>query len=238
MATITVTPTQTFVSGNTVTPATLNQLAQSTVALTAGTIVAADIASDAVTTAKILDANVTTAKILDANVTTAKIADSAVTPAKLSQPYTLATSVASTSGTSINFTPIPSWAKRVTVIFSGVSTSGTSEKLIQLGAGSVTTSGYAATSSAVAGSVATMQSTAGFPIFSVLAADSISGALTFDNVTGNTWIGNGVVTGNSSSTLMQAGSIALSGTLDRIRITTVNGSDTFDAGTINIAYEG
>ena len=63
MATLTVTPTQTFFSGNTVTPATLNQLAQSTVALTAGSIVAADIASDAVITAKILDANVTAAKL-------------------------------------------------------------------------------------------------------------------------------------------------------------------------------
>ena len=83
MATLTVTPTQTFISGDTVLPATLNQLAQSTVALTAGTIVAADIASDAVTTVKILDANVTTAKILDANVTTAKLADSAVTTAKI-----------------------------------------------------------------------------------------------------------------------------------------------------------
>ena len=102
MATITVTPTQTFVSGNTVTPATLNQLAQSTVALTAGSIVAADIASDAVTTAKILDANVTNAKIasgVDASklttgtlpadrigssaITTARINDAAVTAAKL-----------------------------------------------------------------------------------------------------------------------------------------------------------
>jgi microcystin-dependent protein len=47
MATLTVTPTQTFVSGNTVTPATLNQLAQSTVALTAGTIVDADVSASA-----------------------------------------------------------------------------------------------------------------------------------------------------------------------------------------------
>ena len=83
MASFTVTPTQTFVSGNTVTPATLNQLAQSNVALTAGTIVAADIASDAVTTAKILDANVTTAKLADSAVTAAKLADSAVTTAKI-----------------------------------------------------------------------------------------------------------------------------------------------------------
>jgi microcystin-dependent protein len=92
MATITVTPIKTFVSGETVTPATLNQLAQSTVALTAGSIVAADIASNAVTTAKILDANVTNAKLasgIDASKLTtgtlpiARIADGGLTAAKL-----------------------------------------------------------------------------------------------------------------------------------------------------------
>ena len=82
MATLTVTPTQTFVSGNTVTPATLNQLAQSTVALTAGTIVAADIASDAVTTVKILDANVTTAKL-------ATVTAQALLPAGAVMPFAM-----------------------------------------------------------------------------------------------------------------------------------------------------
>ena len=91
MATITVTPTQTFVSGNTVTPATLNQLAQSTVALTAGSIVAADIASDAVTNVKIasgVDASKLTTGTLPADrigsnaITTARINDAAVTAAK------------------------------------------------------------------------------------------------------------------------------------------------------------
>jgi hypothetical protein len=92
MATITVTPTQTFISGNTVTPATLNQLAQSTVALTAGSIVAADIASDAVTDVKIasgVDASKLTTGTLPADrigssaITTARINDAAVTAAKL-----------------------------------------------------------------------------------------------------------------------------------------------------------
>jgi microcystin-dependent protein len=97
MADITLTPTQTFVSGDTVTPATLNKLAQSTVALTAGSIVAADIASDAITTVKILDANVTTAKILDANVTTAKLATvtaQALLPAGAVMPFARATAPA------------------------------------------------------------------------------------------------------------------------------------------------
>jgi microcystin-dependent protein len=47
MATITVTPIKTFVSGETVTPTKLNELSQSTVALTAGTIVDADVSASA-----------------------------------------------------------------------------------------------------------------------------------------------------------------------------------------------
>jgi hypothetical protein len=35
-----------------------------------------------------------------------------------------------------------------------------------------------------------------------------------------------------------AGHVSLSGALDRIRLTTVNGTDTFDAGSVNIIYEG
>lgn len=88
MATLTTTPIKVFVSGETVTPTKLNELSQSTVALTAGTIVAADIASDAVTTAKILDANVTTAKLADSAVTTAKINNAAITAAKLNGAQT------------------------------------------------------------------------------------------------------------------------------------------------------
>jgi len=54
------------------------------------------------------------------------------------------TAVASTSGTSIDFTAIPAWVERITVMFQGVSTSGTSFVLVQLGTGSTTytTSGY------------------------------------------------------------------------------------------------
>ena len=79
MATITVTPIKTFVSGETVTPTKLNELSQSAVALTAGTIVAADIASDAVTTAKVLNANITTAKLADSAVTQSKLAPNVAT---------------------------------------------------------------------------------------------------------------------------------------------------------------
>ena len=94
MADINLTPIQTFISGDIVLPDDLNQLAQSTVALTAGSIVAADIASDAVTTAKILDANVTTAKLADSAVTTAKVNDSAVTTAKINNAAVTAAKLA------------------------------------------------------------------------------------------------------------------------------------------------
>ena len=76
----TVTKGRTFVSGETVTPTKLNELVD---LATVTSIQAADIASDAVTTAKILDANVTTAKLADSAVTTAKVNDSAVTTAKI-----------------------------------------------------------------------------------------------------------------------------------------------------------
>ena len=143
----------------------------------------------------------------------------------------------STSGTSIDFTGIPSWVKRVTVMFNGVSTNGTSVPLAQIGAGSVTTSGYAAFSSTIAATVASTSNTSGFPIFSNLAANLIRGTLTLANVSSNNWVAAGVLSSSDGATITVAGSIALSGTLDRVRITTLNGTDTFDAGSINIIYE-
>lgn len=58
---------------------------------------------------------------------------------------TSGTAVATTSGTSIDFTGIPSWAKKITVMFSAVSTNGTSPIQVQIGAGSVSNSGYVGT---------------------------------------------------------------------------------------------
>ncbi len=150
------------------------------------------------------------------------------------------TAQTSTSGTSIDFTSIPSWVKRITVMFSGVSTSGTSNYLIQIGAGSVTASGYVGSSSSNLNATAVAASlyTTGFGILVAGAANAISGCLVIQNISSNTWIANGSV-GNTvaAATYTTGGSIALGGTLDRVRITTVNGTDTFDAGSINILYE-
>ena len=155
-------------------------------------------------------------------------------------PIVSATAQASTSGTSIDFTSIPSWVKRITVMFQGVSTNGTSSYQIQIGAGSVTTSGYAAVNVSTAGSgIATTAYTSGFIIVVPSAATNLnSGAVVLTNLTSNTWAVQGVVASTDTTrSNICAGSISLGGTLDQVRITTVNGTDTFDAGSINILYE-
>ena len=164
--------------------------------------------------------------------------DASVTPADLSQPFTAGTAVASTSGTAIDFTGIPSWVKRITVIFNGVSTSGTSVPLIQIGdSGGIETTGYASSGSSASGSVGTGNSTAGFIIYSATAAAISSGHYVLTLIDGTTWVGSGVFKNTTTVTCFNAGDKALSGTLDRVRVTTTNGTDTFDLGTINILYE-
>lgn len=142
------------------------------------------------------------------------------------------------SGTSIDFTSIPSWVKRVTVMFNGVSTNGSSLILVQVGAGSVTTTGYTSAGGLIFGSNATLifNSTAGIIIYSAADATQV-GTVTFNLLSSNTWVATGTLNPNSSWIYNTAGKIALGGTLDRVRITTVNGTDTFDAGNINILYE-
>ena len=160
--------------------------------------------------------------------------------ALLTSNITTATSQASTSGTSIDFTGIPSWVKRVTVMFDGVSTSGTSVKLIQIGdSGGIEATSYLSTSTRMTGAgVNTAGSTVGFNINSVVAADLLQGAISICTLGSNKWVASGLVAENATTlTITSAGNKTLSGTLDRVRITTVNGTDTFDAGSINIIYE-
>lgn len=204
------------------------------VKLSTDAVAETNIAAGAVTNAKLSTNAVASTNIVSSAVTTAKIADSNVTPAKLSQPLTLATAQASTSGASIDFTSIPNWVRRITVIFNGVSTNGTSLVQIQLGSTSFQNTGYI---SSAQQSTSISSSTTGIVISTyVLAADIRIGAVVLMNVSDNTWIASGA-TGQSSSTTACSGKVSLTGTLDRIRITTVNGTDTFDAGSINIMYE-
>jgi hypothetical protein len=153
------------------------------------------------------------------------------------------TAVASTSGTSIDFTSIPSGVRRVTVMFNGVSTSGTSPIVARIGAGSVDTSGYAATNAAIISTACYCTTfTASFGLTAdtsvMSSANLLQGLVTLAYLSANIWVISGVV-GTSSQSIQYyvSGSKSLSGVLDRLRITTVNGTDTFDAGSINILYE-
>jgi hypothetical protein len=145
------------------------------------------------------------------------------------------TAVASTSGTSIDFTGIPSWAKRITVMFSGVSLSAVGVVQIQLGdSGGIENTGYLSAEN-TAGST----STTGFSTVALTANGDIFYGQTFINLlSGNNWVSSGTVWGTGYSLGNSVGNKTLSATLDRIRITTVSGTPTFDAGTINIQYEG
>jgi urocanate hydratase len=152
------------------------------------------------------------------------------------------TSQATTSGTSITFTGIPSWAKRITMSLNGVSTSGTSAVQVQLGSGSATTSGYAGLYTALGGpSVFSANVTSGL-VLNTATGDTASalrnGIITFTNLTGNSWVGTGTIgVTNATYGCVASTAITLSGILDRIILTTVNGTDTFDAGSVNIQYE-
>lgn len=154
---------------------------------------------------------------------------------------TLGTAVASTSGTSIDFTGLPSWIKRITVMFSGTSLSGTANALVQLGTGSTTytTSGYSANSAVVeAAGNTVVSSTAGFIVYFGANASVVSGHLIITNISGNNWISSHNARIDTAKPSLGAGSIALGAVLTAIRITSTNGTDTFDAGTVNILYEG
>jgi hypothetical protein len=152
---------------------------------------------------------------------------------------TSGTAVASTSGTSIDFTSIPSWVKRITVMFNGVSTSGTSSHLFQLGSGSVQTTGYTSATTVNLTTAAAFTSTAGMISFCDNAVYVKYGAFVFTSFGSNTWVVTGDAINNVATAFSTytAGQVTLAGTLDRVRITTVNGTDTFDAGSINILYE-
>ncbi len=162
----------------------------------------------------------------------------------------LETAQASTSGTSIDFTSIPSWVKQITVMFQGVSMNGTAEPLIQIGtSGGIQSSAYLGASTFLAvGSMGARPystapaSSAGFAWFNYVGASKLmNGSVTLSllSASNGTWTLNGML-GDSGTTDMyiSAGSKTLSGTLDRVRITTTNGTDTFAAGSINLLLEG
>ncbi|CAB4139969.1 hypothetical protein UFOVP397_5 [uncultured Caudovirales phage] len=149
----------------------------------------------------------------------------------------LATAQASTSGTFIDFTGIPAGVRRITVMFNGVSTNGSSNLLVQLGtSGGVTTTGYQSAIHQFSNSNAS--STAGFILTSSISTAAQNwGSMIISNVSSNTWVEQCGIAVFGTSGTSGGGGVTLAAVLDRVRITTVNGTDIFDAGSINVAWE-
>ncbi len=156
----------------------------------------------------------------------------------------LAAEVPTTSGATIDITGIPSWAKEIILQFESVSTNGTSAYLLQLGdAGGPETAGYLGAITQFAAATmetANINGSAGFQLQTTVASgSSIHGAVTFTlkDATNFTWIGTGIL-GRSDTTVQNlvSGSKSLSAALTQIRLTTANGTDTFDAGSIAVLY--
>lgn len=177
----------------------------------------------------------------DAEVTSA-VAPLATT-AYVDGKMVLATAVTA-SGTAIDFTSIPSWVKKIKVLFKAVSMNGTALPLLQLGdSGGIENTGYE--SSAFGGingnAITAVSYNTGIICTSFgSAVYSISGYIELVKFSGNIWVSAGSLSqvGSTSAGSSNAGYKELSGTLDRIRLTTTNGTDVFDAGQINIMYEG
>jgi hypothetical protein len=176
-------------------------------------------------------------------VTNADIAFSTITPTKLAQPMTLVAQQ-NANGSAVDFTGIPSWVKRITVLLNQVSTTDVSVPLVRIAASTgFVNSGYTSGGTFLpAGAAAVYYSSVeGFVIPAASASAVHTGIIQICNVSTsfNSWAYSysGVNTGQSASSV--AGGIkALNGVLDRVRITTTNGIDLFDNGSISIMYEG
>jgi hypothetical protein len=243
-----------FVSGAVLPSSGLEVTAGGQMRVPNGGITSNELASNSVVTAKIADSNVTTAKILDSNVTVSKLAASldlsgktvtlgstttfannSVPTSALVEKITIGTPVTA-SGTSVDFTSIPSWVKKITILFEGISTNGGSYYLVQLGSGSIQTTGYLSVGD---NGGAITSNSSGMVICTGDSAWTCYGHMVITRSSGNNYITSHVI-GKVTPTLYVArggGYVPLSGALDRIRLTTVNGTDAFDAGSINIIYE-
>jgi hypothetical protein len=165
-----------------------------------------------------------------------------VTPTMLTQKLTLDTAQATTSGTNKDFTGIPSWVKRITVVLNGTSKTGATNHLVQLGtAGGIVSTGYTCLTSFTGATnlAGTSTSTAGFITGGDQNTSLVSAIFTIVNVSGNIWVASvvGAVT-NSIYGMSGGGNVTLSDTLTQVRLTTVSGAATFSTGSVNILYEG
>lgn len=216
------------------------------------------IVDDAVTTAKIVDAAVTTDKIVDSGVTTAKIADNAVTLAKMAGlaagnlisgdgsgdpqaevylKWYKHSTVATTSGTSVSFTSIPSNILAMKLVLNGVSVSGTDKIQVKLGdSGGLESTGYEALWGKIGGSGAAAGTTAFVLTGSLTNGDTCKGDAVISLEDSNAWVMTGNI-GISSDIYVSAGNKTLSDTLTQISFMP-DGANTFDAGSVTLWLYG
>lgn len=253
--------TQSFATGDTVTSTTLNNIMDQSIFVagavvsgsgldvtTGGQMTIADnsvpggkITNGTITTEKITDSSVTTAKIADLAVTNSKIANSTIEKSKLAQALSIGTPQSPTLATA-DFTSIPSWVTRITILFDGLSTNGTSAPLIQLGdAGGIENTGYTSSSYSMyeggAGNITKFTSTAGFVITANKAANQLYGSFVLSLFSTNKWSASSFISSQDDSGIVSAGIKTLSDALTQIRITTVGGTNVFDGGSVNIMFE-
>jgi hypothetical protein len=154
-----------------------------------------------------------------------------------SAQWTLATAVATTSGTTKDFTGLPANVAEIVVMLYGVSSDANTNFLVQLGdSGGFETTGYVSSAWQGGGDNALATSTAGF-LLSALnsAAQTTSGQLRILRFSGNKWSASGSLNRSDGAGQTVAGTKELSDQLTQIRFTTVSGA-TLDAGEINILY--
>lgn len=158
------------------------------------------------------------------------------------QKMSLVASVASTSGTAVTFTSIPTWAKKITISLSGVSTNGTSPVQLRIGSGSIDSTTYQSGGTYVGGTNEASGTNSGTGVVmegSGSASILRHGHVVLTHLGSNVWTVSGVI-GRQESAYAHifGGSHTLAGVLDRVQLTTVNGTDTFDAGTVGVLVEG
>ena len=159
----------------------------------------------------------------------------------------LQTAVAATSGATKDFTGIPAGVKRVTLNLTGVSTTGNSPVVVQIGpSGGVETSGYLGCNFCSAASgFGNAAHTAYFSLTQTadggnLASSVRNGSLTFNllEASSNTWTVTGIISHSDvDANVFTSGSKPLAGALSIVRLTTAGGSHTFDAGKASVSWE-
>jgi len=156
------------------------------------------------------------------------------------QQPVLDTHAATTSGTAHSWTTIPTWANKVELIFHSVSTSGVSPIMVQLGdSGGIENTGYTGSVVNTGASTSTsVSATAGWLLEAASAASiAVSGVFIMRRVFSTNWTYSCVLANAGSAIIFSsAGSKNLSGDLTTINVRAQNGTDTFDAGLLNMHY--